>query len=260
VSQRRGVRLAGRAGVSHPRILVATATRVLRQLRHDPRTIALLFLAPLLLLGMLAWILSAQPGAFDHWGAVLLGIFPLIVMFLVTSVATLRERMGGTLERLMAMPMAKVDFLGGYALAFGVVATTQALVVSAVTFTAFGLSVAGPVWVIVVVAVLVALLGTALGLFASAFANTEFQAVQFFPALLLPQLLLCGIIAPRSSLPPFLEAVSAIVPLTYAVDAMQHLTVESTVGDAVRTDLLVVVAFIAGFLAAGAATLRRRTP
>lgn len=244
----------------HPRILIATSRRVLTQLLHDPRTIALLLAAPILLIGLLAWILEATPQVFDEWGAILLGIFPLIVMFLVTSVATLRERTSGTLERLMTMPMAKLDFLGGYAVAFGVAATVQAVVVSAITFGLFGLDVAGPVPAVLLVAVLDALLGTSLGLFLSAFADTEFQAVQFFPAILLPQLLLCGLIAPRSALPPVLEAISSVLPLTYAVDAMQQLTVEPSMTPEVWRDVAVLVGFVVGLLAAGAATLRRRTP
>jgi ABC-2 type transport system permease protein len=245
---------------SHAAVTAATARRVLSQLRHDPRTIGLLIGAPLLLNGLLAWILSGSPGVFDQWGPVLLGLFPLIIMFLITSVATLRERTGGTLERLMTMPMAKVDFIAGYMVAFGFVATVQALVVSAATFWLFGLSVQGSVVMVLVVAVLDALLGTALGLFVSAFANSEFQAVQFFPALLLPQLLLCGLIAPTDSLPTFLGWVSVLLPLTYAMNAMQQLTVHPGVPSEVWRDVAVLVAYVVGLLVVGSTTLRRRTP
>jgi ABC-2 type transport system permease protein len=244
----------------HTAAALATARRVLAQLRHDPRTLALLFGAPILLNGLLAWILSGSPGAFDHWGAVLVGLFPLMIMFMITSVATLRERTSGTLERLMAMPVAKSDFIAGYAIAFGALAAAQAIVVSAVTFGLFGLEVMGPVAMVLLVAVLDALLGMALGLFVSAFANTEFQAVQFFPALLLPQLLLCGLIAPTSSLPTFLHAVSVVLPLTYAVNAMKDLTTQSGISSTIWRDIAVLVGFLVGLLAAGAATLRRRTP
>ena len=244
---------------SHRRSLGATASRVLLQLRHDRRTVALLLIAPVMLNGLLAWILSGTPHAFDRWGAVLLGIFPLIIMFLITSIATLRERTGGTLERLMTTPMSRFDFLGGYAVAFGIAGAVQAIVVSVATFGVFGLTVAGPVAAVLVVAVLDALLGTSLGLFVSAFARTEFQAVQFFPVLILPQLLLCGLIAPRSTLPAPLEAISKVLPLTYAVDAMQRLTVDTTITPAVWRDLAVLVLFIVVLVAAGATTLQRRT-
>ena len=245
--------------VSHRRILFSTAQRVLWQLRGDPRTIALLLVAPVMLTGLLAWVLIDQPGVFDQWGALLLGIFPLLVMFIVTSIATLRERTGGTLERLMTTPMAKFDFLGGYGIAFGAVAVVQALVVSAFAFGPFGLTIAAPAWAVMMIAVLDALLGTSLGLFVSAFARTEFQAVQFLPALIFPQLLLCGIVAPTSALPQPLEAISAFLPLTYAVSAMQKLTVNSTITGEVWRDVAVLCGFIVAFVVAGAATLNRRT-
>ena len=245
--------------VNHRRILVSTAARVLRQLRHDPRTVALLLVAPVMLTGLLAWVLIDEPGAFDHWGPLLLGIFPLLVMFVVTSIATLRERTRGTLERLMTTPIAKFDILGGYGLAFGAAAIVQAVLASAFAFGLFGLTIAAPIAAVVLIAVLDALLGTSLGLFVSAFAHTEFQAVQFLPALIFPQLLLCGIVAPTSSLPQPLETISAVLPLTYAVDAMQQLTVHSSITDDVWRDIAVLVVFIVAFVAAGAATLRRRT-
>lgn len=245
--------------VSHPRILLGTAERVLRQLRHDPRTIALLIAAPVLLVGLLAWVLSGQPGAFDQWGALLLGLFPLLVMFVVTSITTLRERTGGTLERLMTTPMSKVDLLGGYGIAFGTIAIVQAVITSAFTFGLFGLDIAAPIWAVVLLSILNSLLGTSLGLFVSAFARTEFQAVQFLPALLLPQFLLCGIVAPTSTLPQPLEAISYVLPLTYAVDAMQQLTINSTVTGEVWRDVAVLVGFTIAFVVGGAATLQRRT-
>ena len=244
----------------NPRILWATTGRVLQQLRHDPRTIALMLLAPTVIMSLLAWMFSATPGVFNRWGGTLLGIFPLIIMFLLTSVATLRERSGGTLERLLALPISKLDFLLGYGIAFALAATVQALVVSAVAFGLLGLAVTGPVWAVVLVAVLVAVLGSTLGLFVSAFANSEFQAVQFMPALLIPQLMLCGLFGSRDTFPRPLELVSNVLPMSYAVDAMKQLIVLPTVGEMFWKDVSVVLIFIAAALALGAATLRRRTP
>ncbi|HEY5033463.1 MAG TPA: ABC transporter permease [Actinomycetes bacterium] len=244
----------------NPRILGATTKRVLLQLRHDPRTVALMIVVPCVLLALLAWMLSDASVAFDHWGALLLGVFPLIVMFLVTSVATLRERSGGTLERLLALPIGKADFLLGYGIAFGLAATVQALVVSGVSFGLLGLSVAGPVWGVVLLAVEVAVLGSTMGLLVSAFANTEFQAVQFMPAFVLPQLLLCGLVVPRAALPRVLELVSDVLPLSYAVDAMQRLSAEASIGSAFWGDVGIVAGFIVLALTLGAATLRRQTP
>lgn len=240
-----------------PSHTLAIAHRVLLQLRHDHRTLALLLVVPSLLMGLLAWMLPQDD--FDQYGPLLLGIFPLLVMFLVTSVATLRERTSGTLERLLTLPVGKADIVVGYALAFGGLAVVQALLVSGLSFGLYDLHVQGSAWLVVLVAVADALLGTALGLFVSAFAATEFQAVQFLPAILLPQLLLCGLIMPRDQLPPFLERVSDVLPLSYAIDAVKEVVTSAEVTAAYRTDLLIVLAFVVALLALGAATLRRRT-
>jgi ABC-2 type transport system permease protein len=237
----------------------ATASRVLRQVRHDPRTIGLLLVVPCVLLGMLAWIFN-QTAVFDHIGAPLLGVFPFVVMFLLTSVATLRERQSGTLERLLTLPLSKGDLLGGYALAFGLLAVLQALLAAGFSILVLRLDVAGPSWLLVVVAVVVALLGTTLGLFASAFARTEFQAVQFMPAFVLPQFLLCGLLVPRDDLPTALRVLSDLLPLSYAVDAMRTITTSAEPGADVARDLLVVLAFVLAAIIFAAATLRRRTP
>ena len=123
--------------------------------------------------------------------------------------------------------------------------------------TLLDLDVAGPVWLLVVVEVADAVLGTALGLFVSAFARTEFQAVQFMPLFVVPQILLCGLFVPRSLLPDVLRQVSDALPLSYAVDAMKEIAGH---GSAVAGDLTVVVAFAVVALGLGAVTLRRRTP
>ena len=243
----------------NPRLTLATADRVLRQIRHDPRTIALLIIVPCVLMGLLAWVYD-NTAVFDQIGAPLLGVFPFVVMFLVTSVATLRERQGGTLERLLTMPLGKGDLIGGYALAFGLLAMVQALVASAFAVWVLGLDIAGSVWLLVVVATVDALLGTALGLLVSAFARSEFQAVQFMPAFVLPQFLLCGLLTPRDQLPSILETVSDVLPLSYAVDGMRTLTVVPDGTTDVLQDALIVLGFVAGAVVLGSATLRRRTP
>ena len=242
-----------------PRTLLAVTGRVLAQLRRDHRTLAMLLVVPCLLMSLLWWMFDELPGEmFDRIGPGLLALFPFIIMFLVTSVTTLRERSGGTLERLLAMPMGKLDFLGGYALAFGLVAAVQSGLAVALSVLLLDLDLAGPVWLLTVVAVADAVLGTALGLLVSAFAGTEFQAVQFMPVVVIPQILLCGLFVPRTALPGVLEAVSDALPLSYAVDAMQELTQTADTA-AVWGDLAVVAGFALAGLALGAATLRRRT-
>lgn len=242
-----------------PRITLAVTARVLAQLRRDHRTVALLLVVPCVLMTLLWWMYLDAPGAvFDRIGPSLLALFPFIIMFLVTSVTTLRERSSGTLERLLAMPMGKGDLLAGYALAFGLVAAVQSLLAVGVSVGLLGLDVEGPLALLTLVAVVDAILGTALGLFVSAFATTEFQAVQFMPAVVIPQLLLCGLLVPRAAMPGVLEAISGVLPLSYAVEAMQGVAADVGAGE-VWVDLGVVGALAVGVLVLGALTLRRRS-
>jgi ABC-type multidrug transport system, permease component len=241
-----------------PPITLATAGRILSQLRHDHRTVALMLLVPCVLLGLLAWIFADSPTpVFDSIGASLLGVFPFVIMFIVTSVSTLRERTGGSLERLMTTPLGKGDLMVGYAIAFGVVAIVQSIIATAFAIYVCGLDISGPVWILTAIALLDALLGTALGLLASGFARTEFQAVQFMPAFVLPQFLLCGLLVARDQMPSVLSTISDWLPLSYAVDAMKEVTVNAS--PEVTKDFLVMVAWIIVSLVLGSLTLRRRT-
>jgi ABC-2 type transport system permease protein len=242
------------------RITWATGRRVLWQVRRDPRTIALLLVVPVVLLTLLKYVFDGQPSTFQSIGAPLCGLFPFIVMFLLTSISMLRERTTGTLERLMTLPMARLDLLAGYGIAFGVLATNQASVVCLVGFLALGLNAGHGAWLVGVLAIGNALLGMSLGLFVSAFARTEFQAVQFLPAFIFPQLLLCGLFIERSAMAGLLYWVSWALPLTYAYDALARATRPAGLGGWFRLDVFVIVGSTIAALALGAATLRRRTP
>jgi ABC-2 type transport system permease protein len=233
---------------------LATARRVLTQLRHDPRTLALMIVVPCVLETLLRLIYTHRRVAFDQAGAPLLAIFPLTTVSLVTSIALLRERTSGTLERLLTTPLGRLELLTGYALA-----TAQAVIASALTLGPLGLHVRGPGGLVVVLAVCVAVLGMGLGLLASAFARSEFQVVQFLPLTIFPQLLLCGLLVARERMPSALHAISDVLPMSYAVDGMHHLTRQATASGALWGDIAIVLAFAAGALVLGAATLRRRT-
>ncbi|MEU9753310.1 ABC transporter permease [Streptomyces althioticus] len=246
------------SALSLPRT-TATAARVLRQLRHDPRTIALMILVPCVMLFLLRYVFDGSARTFDTIGASLLGIFPLITMFLVTSIATLRERTSGTLERLLAMPLGKGDLIAGYALAFGAVAVVQSALATGLAVWFLDLDVVGSPWLLLLVALLDALLGTALGLFVSAFAASEFQAVQFMPAVIFPQLLLCGLFTPRDAMHPVLEAVSDVLPMSYAVDGMNEVLHHADLTTAFLRDIMIVAAVALLVLTLGAATLKRRS-
>ena len=235
---------------------LATARRLLQQLRHDPRTIALILVVPLVLLGLLRLLLTDDDATFQRVGAPLLGIFPLTVMFLVTSVTMLRERTSGTLERLMTLPLSRGDLVAGYALAFAVLAAAQALLASAFAIGVLGLDVRGSAAALLGVAVLNAELGMAFGLGLSSLATSEFQAVQFMPAFILPQFLLCGLLVPRDSMSGALDALAGVLPMTHAYQAIDHVARgQGAAGPAAVTAAYCLVALVLGAL-----TLRRRTP
>jgi ABC-2 type transport system permease protein len=241
------------------RIVMATAGRVLRQLRHDPRTIAMVLAVPCLLLVLMRYIFDGAPAVFQRVGVPLIGVFPLMSMFLVTSIAVLRERTSGTLERLMSMPLAKADLLFGYGIAFAGLAAVQALLVTGVGVGLLDLDVEGSLALVLLLAILNAVLGSSLGLFASAFATTEFQVVQFMPAFILPQILLCGLFVSRDRMAGALRAVSDVLPMTYAYDGLHRVADSAAVSGALIGDIAVVVGCAAAALVLSAATLRRRT-
>jgi len=242
------------------RATAATGLRVLQQLRRDPRTIALIVVVPCVLVFLVDQLFADREQVFQQVGVPLLGLFPLVSMFLVTSITMLRERTSGTLERLLALPLAKLDLLLGYAIAFAALATLQGVVVSFVGFGLLGLEAESATAVIVLLAVANAVLGMALGLFLSAFARTEFQAVQFMPAFILPQILLCGLLVPREEMAEWLQWVSALMPFTYAYDALERAANGATLGARFWADVAVVVGVTVLALVLGAGTLRRRTP
>ncbi len=238
-------------------ITLATTRRVLAQLRHDPRSVAILVLVPAVLMLLLRYVFNSE-AQFSAVAPALLGVFPLVLMFIITSVTMLRERSSGTLERLMTTPMAKLDLLLGYALAFAVFALIQVLVVVGVSVL-LGMDLLGAVWRLLLVTTLAALLGMALGLLASAYARTEFQAIQLMPVVLFPQLLLCGLFAPRDQMATVLQWVSNVLPMSYAVEAIQQVATNPTVTTTYLVAVVVVAGCAAAALVLAAASLRRRT-
>ncbi|MGB3302006.1 ABC transporter permease [Gordonia sp. (in: high G+C Gram-positive bacteria)] len=250
-----------------PKLLLATAVRVLRQLRTDPRTVALIVMIPVILMVLLYYMFSEAPrnpmvpvDPFDRVGTVMLGILPFTTMFLITSIAMLRERRSGTLERLLTTPMSRLDLLGGYGIAFSVVAAVQAVLAVGVSYWLLGLDVAGSIGWVFLIAMLDAMLGVGLGLLASAFAQTEFQAVQFMPIVVIPQLFLCGLFVARNDLPGWMEGLSLAMPLTYAVQGLQEVATHTSATGLMWRDMAIILACTIVALTLAAATLKRRTP
>ncbi|WP_420096565.1 ABC transporter permease [Brevibacterium sediminis] len=237
---------------------LATARRVGAQIFHDPRSLVLVLVLPSLLLWLFKYVFDATPEIFQRVGPQMLGLFPFIIMFLLTSVTMVRERTSGTLERLLTTRLRRGEFIAGYALAFGTAGLVQAATTSAVGIWLLNLDVDAP-WILGVFAVANALLGTSLGLLASAFARTEFQAVQFMPLVVIPQLLLCGLLAPRDTMATVLTRVSDVLPLSYSADSFTRLTQSSRWNGDFAVDLTVVLGFALAAVALAALTLRRRT-
>lgn len=248
------------------RMMWATTVRVLQQLKGDPRSIALILVVPALLVAVVYWLFQNEalppgvPSTFDRVGLMMLGIFPFVVMFLITSITMLRERTSGTLERLLTTPIHKADLLFGYALAFSIMAALQSVVATAVAYWIFKMDIQGAAGWVVLVSVLTSVLGVALGLLCSAFATTEFQAVQFMPVVVIPQILLCGLFVARDQMNSVLAAVSNVLPLSYAVDGLQQIAGNASATSELVTDLVVVACFVVAGLLLASLTLRRRTP
>jgi ABC-2 type transport system permease protein len=238
--------------------VLATSKRILSQLRHDTRTLAILFLVPCLLITLLKYIFQGQPEVFSSIAPMMLAIFPLLMMFLVTSIAMLRERTSGTLDRLMAGPMSKLDLILGYAIAFSMVGLVQACLACFVTLGLLDVTVLGGTLPVIVSAVLTAFLGTSLGLFVSAFAKTEFQAVELVMPILAPQILLCGLFIARDQMARPLQWAADVLPLTYSVDAMKQVSIYTGWTSTFTKDLLIIVLFGVAALVLGSVTIRRQ--
>lgn len=238
---------------------LATSRRVLEQLSHDRRSIALIVVMPSLLLILFKYVYDGSPQVFDRIGPQMLGIFPFIIMFLVTSVTMVRERTSGTLERLLTTPLRRGELIVGYGLAFAFAALVQSLVSSVVAIWILDMNVMTP-WVVVLFAVVDAVLGTALGLLMSAFAVTEFQAVQFMPLIVIPQLLLCGLLASRDSMAEVLRWISNVMPLSYATDAFTRAGSTANMDSHMWADFVVLIGCCVAAIALASLTLRRRTP
>lgn len=196
----------------------------------------------------------------DYFGAAFIGLVVFFLVFVITAVAFLRERGQGTLERLMASPLRRAEIVLGYMLGFTVLAFIQAAEVLAFALLVLHVHNSGNVWLIFLLEALMAIAAVNLGIFLSMFARTEFQAVQFIPLVIVPQVLLAGIIFPVSTEPGPLQVLSHVLPLTYAVNGMRDIMIKGAdlSWSSLQLDFGVVLGFAALVILAGATTLRRR--
>ena len=249
-----------------PRAYLATTGRILRQLAGDHRSVAMILVVPSLVIALMYFMFQnaphrpGTPSPFNNACLIMLGVFPLIIMFLITSITMQRERVSGTLERILTTPLRRLDLLAAYGTAFSIAAAAQASLACVVAFWLLGFETAGNPLLVFAIAIINAVLGVGLGLLCSAFARTEFQAVQFMPVVIVPQLLLCGIIVPRDLLPEWLQWISNAMPASYALEALRQVGANTDLTATAARDIAIVVGFAVVALCLAAATLRRRTP
>jgi ABC-2 type transport system permease protein len=217
---------------------------------------------------------SPDSDVVDHLAPVFLGFFAYFFVYILTGISFLRERIGGTLERLLATPVSRGEIVLGYSLGFGLFATIQVLVLLGWTLLdlqvpavgpgpafAVGLAVpvAGSPLLAFLVVMLLALGAVSLGILLSTFARTELQVVQFIPLVIVPQALLSGVLFPVNSMPDILQAIARLLPLTYATDGLRQVVIRGAdLGyGALQVDLLVLAGFVAVFAVLASATIRR---
>jgi ABC-2 type transport system permease protein len=262
-AQHRGLKTRSRL---NPQAYLATTGRILRQLAGDHRSVAMILVVPSLIITLMYFMFQnaphrpGTPSPFNNACLIMLGVFPLIIMFLITSITMQRERVSGTLERILTTPLRRLDLLAAYGTAFSIAAAAQASLACVVAFWLLGFETAGNPLLVFGIAIINAVLGVGLGLLCSAFARTEFQAVQFMPVVIVPQLLLCGIIVPRDLLPDWLQWISNALPASYALEALRQVGANTDLTATAARDISIVVAFAVVALCLAAATLRRRTP
>ena len=236
---------------------LAITERIIRQILRDRRSIGLLVVGPLIVMSLVGFSLYEQRAVLDRVAPGLLAVFVLFFTFILTGVGFLRERAQGTLERLQTTLVGSFDIMLGYMLGFLIFAIVQTVVILLFTIFALSIEYVGSLWEIGVVLFLLVTVAVSLGIFISSFASNEFQVVQFIPIVLAPQIFLSGVIIPVEQMPALFEWLSVVIPLTYAVDALQEIMLLGTDLTTLWLNLAVIAAFSVALLAAAVATLRR---
>ena len=235
----------------------AIANRIVLQLVRDHRSMALIFVAPIMVMALVGFTFSDQEDTLDRIAPGLIATFTMIFTFMLTGVSFLRERTQGTLERLMMTPVGRGDILIGYLLGFAPFALIQASAI--LLFTTLGLRVhyQGELWQIAVLLVTLVIVAVNLGIFVSTFAKNEFQVIQFIPLILAPQIFLSGIIVPTDQMPGYFQMVARVLPLRYAVDGLRSIMIAGEPVTGIAKELGVLWAVALALLILAAWSLRR---
>jgi ABC-2 type transport system permease protein len=240
----------------HSRALII-AGRIIRQIVRDRRTLALITVVPIVVMTLIWLSFPDLPGMLDYIAPALLATLALFFGFLLTGISFLRERSQGTLERLMASPVSRLDIVLGYMLGFFLFALLQTLIIVLFTIYALDVQYKGDLWQIFVFQIIVLIGAINLGIFISAFARNEFQMVQFIPLIILPQVFLCGLLWDVDKMNDVLQWIAKFLPLTYAVEGMRDIMLNGKSLLDVGFDLAVLAAFAVGISIITALTLRR---
>jgi len=239
-----------------PRLAFTVASRVIRQLTRDRRTMGLIFIVPLVVMTLIG-LSFPETSVLDYIAPALLATLALFFGFLLTGISFLRERSQGTLERLMASPISRLDLVVGYLCGFFLFALVQTLIILLFTIYVLKVSHHGDLWQIFVFQVIVIIGAVNLGIFISTFAKNEFQMVQFIPLIILPQVFLSGVLWPVEQMPDYLQWISVVLPLTYAVEGLRDIMLSGQNMIDVSVELAVLVGFALLISVLAAITLRR---
>jgi ABC-2 type transport system permease protein len=232
------------------------AQRTITQLVHDRRTMGLMIFAPLLIASIVG-VSTPDKRMLDSLSPGILAMLVLFFGFLLSGISFLRERSQGTMERLMASPVTRMDVVGGYLMGFLVFAVLQTLIIFFYMIYVLDVGFNGDLWQIVVFQILIGILAVCLGIFISVFAKNEFQMVQFIPLIILPQMFLCGLLWPISTMPNYLQWIADFLPLTYAVEGMRGLMVQGQNLLDIIKDVGIIAGYAAVLMILAALTTRR---
>ena len=232
------------------------AARIIQQLIRDRRTMALIVVVPLVVMTLIG-LSFPESNVLDYIAPALLATLALFFSFLLTGISFLRERSQGTMERLMASPVSRLDIVVGYLFGFFIFALTQTLIILLFTIYVLDVHYYGDLWQIFVFQVVIIAGAVNLGIFISTFARNEFQMVQFIPLIIIPQIFLCGVIWPVEQMPDYLQWLSVILPLTYAVDGLRDIMLAGRSLLDVGLELSVLIGFAIIISVLAAITLRR---
>ncbi|MEK4865090.1 ABC transporter permease [Bacillus sp. FSL E2-8895] len=179
---------------------------------------------------------------FDGLGPVLIGFFTFFFVFILSGVSFVRERLSGTLERLLSTPVRRWEIVLGYIIGFGIFALIQSIIIVSFSVYILDLYVAGSIWLTLLITCMLSLTALTLGTFLSAYANNEFQMIQFIPLVIVPQVFFSGLF-PMESMNTWLQMLGKLFPLTYGADAMRQVMIRNQGFTEIALDLTVLLLF-----------------